>query len=95
MNFTRKTKLADLAAMRQNRVWQSQQLPTDQVDAKLSQLQAFIGHLSETPSGRAEIHGRKKRFGECLPITGETQGQFYGRLRHWLDRSIEQSRAIS
>jgi hypothetical protein len=47
----------------------------------------FIGHLKRTPHGCAEIERRIKRFGDCKRIEGETSGHFYGKLRHWLDRT--------
>jgi hypothetical protein len=31
--------------------------------------------------------------GECKRIEGETSGQFYARLRHWLDRDMPQTKS--
>jgi hypothetical protein len=59
----------------------------DLIEEKLIHLQMFIGHLKRTPHGLAEIEGRTKRFGDCERIEGETSGHFYGKLRHWLDRT--------
>jgi hypothetical protein len=60
----------------------------DLIEEKLTHLQMFIGHLNRTPHGCAEIERRTKRFGDCKRNEGETSGQFYGKLRHWLDRTI-------
>jgi hypothetical protein len=59
----------------------------DLIEEKLTHLQMFIGHLARTPHGWSEIERRIKRFGDCKRIEGETSGQFYGKLRHWLDRT--------
>jgi hypothetical protein len=59
----------------------------DLIEEKLTHLRMFIGHLKRTPHGWAEIERRIKRFGDCEQIEGETSGQFYGKLRHWLDRT--------
>ncbi len=60
---------------------------------KLTELLASIGRLDQTPSGAADLQRRTKLFGECKPIEGETSGQFYARLRHWLDREISQTKS--
>ena len=60
---------------------------------KLTQLLAFIGQLDQTPPGADELQRRRKLFGECKRIEGETSGQFYARLRHWLDRDIPQTKS--
>ena len=59
----------------------------------LTQLLTFIGQLDQTPPGTAELQRRRKLFGECQRTEGETSGQFYGRLRHWLDRDILQTKS--
>jgi hypothetical protein len=60
---------------------------------KLTQLLAFINQLEQTPSGAAELQRRRKLFGECKRIEGESSGQFYARLRQWLDRDIPQTKS--
>jgi hypothetical protein len=60
---------------------------------KLTHLLAFIGRLEKTPPGAVEIQKRIKHFGECKRIESETSGQFYARLRHWLDRDIPQTKS--
>jgi len=65
----------------------------EMVEEKLAQLQASIEQLKQTPEGIAELQGRLKAFGECSRIEGETSGQFYDKLRRWLDRDIPQTKA--
>ncbi|HEV2972416.1 MAG TPA: hypothetical protein VGY55_20760 [Pirellulales bacterium] len=59
----------------------------DLIEEKLTHLQMFIDHLKRTPHGWAEVERRIERFGDCERIEGETPGHFYGKLRHWLDRT--------
>lgn len=58
------------------------------VEEKLVRLQASIELLKQTPEGTVELQRRIKAFGECQRIEGETSGQFYDKLRRWLDRDI-------
>lgn len=60
---------------------------------KLAQLLASITQLDQTPTGAAELQRRRRLFGECKRIEGETSGQFYARLHHWLDREIPQTKS--
>ena len=60
---------------------------------KLMELLASIGQLDQTPSGADDLQRRTKLFGECNRIEGETTGQLYARLRHWLDREIPQTKS--
>jgi hypothetical protein len=62
-------------------------------EEKLRRLQSFINRLEQTPPGAAELQRRTKLFGECKRIDGETSGQFYGRLHHWLDRDMPQTKS--
>ena len=68
-------------------------LQEELAEEKLTQLLAAIRQLDETPSGATELQRRRKQFGECRRIDGETTGQFYARLRHWLDRDIPQTKS--
>jgi hypothetical protein len=54
------------------------------VEEKLAQLQASIEQLK----GTAELQRRVKAFGECQRTEDETSGQFYDKLRRWLERDI-------
>ena len=60
---------------------------------KLTQLLAFISQFDQTPLGAADLQRRKRLFGDCRRIEGETSGQFYARLRHWLDREMPQTKS--
>jgi hypothetical protein len=62
-------------------------------EENLTQLQSSIEQLKQTPEGTAELQCRIRAFGECRRIEGETSGQFYGKLRRWLDREIPQTRS--
>ena len=59
---------------------------------KLTQLLASISQQDQTPAGSAELQRRRKLFGECERIEGETSAQFYARLRYWFDREIPQTK---
>ena len=60
---------------------------------KLTQLLASIRQLDQTPTGAAELQRRRKLFGECNRIEGETSAQFYVRLHHWLEREVPQTKS--
>ena len=62
-------------------------------DDKLKQLLESISQLDQTPPGAAALQHRRKLFGECKRIEGETSGQFYVRLRRWWDREIPQTKS--
>lgn len=62
-------------------------------EEKLAQLLAFVIQSEQTPSGAAELRRRRERFGQCNRIEGETAGQYYARLRHWLDRDLPQTKS--
>ena len=78
--------------MLQYKSQQQDLLLKDRIEEKLAQLQVFVGQLTATPHGRAELECRTKRFGDCQRIQAETSGQYYSKLRHWLDRDLEPSR---
>lgn len=63
------------------------------VEEKLTQLQASIELLKQTPEGAAMLQRRVKLFGDCERIEGETSSQFYEKLRRWLDRDIPQTKS--
>lgn len=58
------------------------------VEDKLAQLQASIEQLKQTPAGTAELQRRIKAFGDCQRTKDETSGQFYDKLRRWLERDV-------
>ena len=63
------------------------------VEEKLAQLQASMEQLRQTPEGMAELQRRVKVFGECQRSEDETPGQFYDKLRRWLEREIPQTKS--
>ena len=68
-------------------------LDEELTEDKLAGLLVFISQLDQTSSGAAELQRRRKLFGECKRIEDETSGQFYARLRHWLDRDMPQTKS--
>ena len=86
MDITRKANREAHEVTLQYQSRQETLLVDELTEEKLTQLLAFIGRLAGTPPGAAELQRRIKLFGPCNRIEGETSGQFYARLRHWLDR---------
>lgn len=80
------SKRAGLDELRQFQLRQEERSPAEQIQDKLTQLEAFIRQLESTPNGRAELQARRECFGECRAASGETTAHYYGRLRSWLDR---------
>ena len=62
------------------------------VEEDLDKLLVSIEQMQQTPEGAAELQRRVKAFGKCERIEGETSGQFYGKLRRWLNREIPQTK---
>lgn len=60
---------------------------------KLQQLLLSISQQGQTPSGAADLQRRRKLFGECERIEGETPGNYYVRLRRWLDKDLSQTKS--
>ncbi len=71
---------------------QEKLLDSELIEDKLTQLLDFVAKLERTPEGAAEIKRRCKSFGACKRGDGETSGEFYAKLRHWLDRDIPQTK---
>jgi hypothetical protein len=86
MNITRKAHREAQELTLQYRSRQEALFDEEQIEDKLGQLLTFIGHLKRTTDGAAEIRRRVKLFGKCKRSEGETSGEFYAKLRHWLDR---------
>lgn len=89
MTPTRATKADDIKAILDSRVRQTKLPADDRIKEKLTDLRTFIGHLAQTPIGRAELQQRIQVLGNCVPNVGESDRHFYGRLRHWLDRDMK------
>jgi len=62
--------------------------PEELIKAKLAQLQSFVSQLEKTEYGRADLRARVRAHGACTIESGESDRQFYGRLRKWLDRDV-------
>ena len=93
MDSSRKANREDNEITLQYKSRQEALLDEELSEDKLTQLLASISQLDQTPAGAAELRRRRELFGECKRIEGETSGQFYARLRHWLDREIPQTKS--
>ena len=68
-------------------------LSEEMIQEKLTQLLELIDQLQKTPKEADLLRQRVKLFGECERTAGETSGEFYGKLRHWLDREMPQTKS--
>jgi hypothetical protein len=93
MDISRKANREAQEGILQYRSWQEALLDEELIEDKLTQLLAFIVHLERTPEGADEIQRRAKLFGECKRSEGETSAEFYAKLRHWLDKSMPQTKS--
>src|ERR1700682_5963245 len=92
MDTSRKANREDHEVTLQYQTQHEALLEEELNEDKLMKLRAFITHLEQTPLGADEIQRRTNTFGECKQIEGETSAQFYGRLRHWLDRDMPRTK---
>src|SRR4051794_24639761 len=81
MNSTHFKKNAGLESSRQARARQMNLPPDELIKAKLAQLQSFISQMEKTVYGRADLRARVRAHGSCTIEAGETNRQFYGKLR--------------
>ncbi len=88
MDSTRKATREDNETTLQYQSPQEARLVEERNQEQLVQLEDSISRRKQTPDGSAELQRRIKLFGECIRIDGETSGQFYIPLRHWLDRDL-------
>ena len=93
MKIHRKTDRDDHEIILQYPVRQETLVVHEDVEQKLTQLRSFIWRLEQTPSGAAEIRRRVELFGECKRSESENSGQFYARLRYWLDKDLPQTKS--
>jgi hypothetical protein len=93
MDNSRKANRADNEITLQYKTQQETLLDEVRSRDELSQLLLLISQLDQTAPGAAEIQRRRKLFGECKQIEGETSGQFCARLRRWLDRDMPQTKS--
>ena len=64
-------------------------MPINELDENnLRQLLVYMSWLEQTPQGATDLQRRITLFGDCRRSDGETSGQFYTRLRQWLDRDF-------
>jgi hypothetical protein len=61
-------------------------LPPDERSQR--NFKSFIGQLEKTDYGRADLRASVRAHGRCTIEAGETDRQFYGKLRKWLDRDV-------
>ena len=93
MDNSRKANREDNEITLQYKSRQETLLDDELAEDKLKELLASISQLGQTPPGVAEFQRRRKLFGECKRVEGEASGQFYARLRHWLDRDMSQTKS--
>jgi hypothetical protein len=93
MDKSRKANRGDNDMTLQYKSQQEMLLEAELYKDKLTKLLAVISQLDQTSAGAAELQHRRRLFGECKRIEGETSGQFYARLHHWLDREIPQAKS--
>ena len=93
MDSSRKANREDNEITLQYKSRQETLLDEELAEDKLKELLESISQIDQTPLGAAEFQRRTKLFGDCKRIEGETSGQFYARLRHWLDREMPQTKS--
>ena len=72
---------------------QETRLDEEVSEDNLKQLLESISQLDQTPAGATDLQRRTRLFGACKRIEGETSGQFYARLRRWLDTDMPQTKS--
>jgi hypothetical protein len=93
MDMTRKGNREAQEALLQYESRQEAMLDDELIEDKLTQLLAFINQLKRSSEGNAELQHRVKVFGVCKRGDGQTSAEFYGRLRHWLDRNTSRKQS--
>ena len=93
MDRTRKANREDHEATLQYRTKNEAQHEAELIEEKLTQLQAKIAQLEQSPEGMAELQRRVKLFGVCQRLADETSAQFCDKLRVWLERDLPQTKS--
>jgi hypothetical protein len=93
MDITRKANREAQETTLQYRSRHEALLDDELTEDRLAQLLAFLDQLKRTPDGTAEIQRRVKLFGKCKRGDGETSAEYYGKLRHWLDRDFPKTKS--
>jgi len=88
MDRTRKANRKDDEATLQYRTQNQALHEAELIEERLTQLQAKIVQLEQTPEGISELQRRVKLFGVCQRLADETSAQFCDRLRVWLEREL-------
>ena len=93
MDTTRKATRKGKETTLQYKSSQESLLMEELNEEQLTRLQESVSRLKKLPPGAAELECRIKLFGECKRTEDETSGQFYIRLRDWLDRNMPQTKS--
>ena len=93
MDRTRKANREDHEATLQYRTKNEALDEAELIEEKLTQFQATIAQLEQTPEGMADLQRRSKLFGECKRLADETSAQFCDKLRVWLERDLPQTKS--
>lgn len=84
-NPSRSTKLHDLAQIQQLLRDREEMPQLERGRRRLLELREFVRQLQATEIGQADLARRRAQFGDCTQLPDETDADFYGRLRTWLD----------
>ena len=93
MDRTRKANREDDEKTLQYRTQNEALQEAELIEEKLTQLQARVAELEQTPQGLAELQRRTKLFGECKRLSDESSAQFCDKLRVWLERDLPQTKS--
>ena len=93
MDRTRKANREDHEATLQYRTKNEALDEAELIEEKLTQLQARVAQLGQTPEGIAELQRRTTLYGECNRLADETSAEFCDKLRIWLDRELPQTKS--
>lgn len=88
-NPTRKTKLTDLAAVQESLRDRERMSLAELNGRRLIELRQFVRQLAESNVGRTDLELRRTRYGDCVQELTESDSDYYGRLRTWLDRNTD------
>jgi uncharacterized membrane protein len=93
MDRTRKANRENDEKTLQYRTPNEAQQEAELIEEKLTELQAKIAQLEQTPEGIAKLERRVKLFGVCQRLADETSAQFCDKLRVWLERDLPQTKS--
>lgn len=87
----RQTKLGDLADVRRSLQEFEHMSQAERNRRRLQELLAFVRQLDATEVGKSDLDRRRLRYGDCRQQPDESDRDFCGRLRTWLDHDDYQS----